>query len=123
MVSDLLWRPLKQGAVHAEAKRLYDAGCTYALQQEFVAAKEVFSLLRAERCTSEERYSYSCRSLHVSVPLTPAPAPPWESRRVRVEVLWVFYRASLRLNWDLSGRADEVSGVSQGRFPEACAGS
>ena len=32
-----------------EAARLYRAGCTYALQQDFVAAKEFLSLLRAER--------------------------------------------------------------------------
>ena len=34
-----------------EAQKLYDSGCTYALQQEFVAAKELFSLLCAERAS------------------------------------------------------------------------
>ena len=34
---------------NGEAARLYRAGCTYALQQDFVAAKEFLSLLRAER--------------------------------------------------------------------------
>jgi len=36
-----------------EARLLYEAGATYALQQEFVASKELFSLLCAERANND----------------------------------------------------------------------
>ena len=41
-------------STNKEAQKLYDAGCTYALQQEFVAAKELFSLLCAERASGAD---------------------------------------------------------------------
>ena len=41
-------------STNKEAEELYEAGCTYALQQEFVAAKEIFSLFCAEKVQVEK---------------------------------------------------------------------